>query len=360
NTSPATSIQRIVRENSTRNQQFLHGIANYCKRVNKHILHTTTGNSERNSITKEQFLTWSQDIEKLFLGETKNLYYTPFRSITIEVVQLDDIVANKKIKINTKGILYEYLRTELKQHNSLDHEVIEETLEQPIYEPTEEEQRAVERLGTHLGLPDILSDDFKRRYPHAESTLYNSWDCARDIIKTALADCTKLKGIDLGYYSALPALGLHNRHSVLFHLLPQALNIDIINRGSMDGVNVPQPHLDVNNGEDVENNELIVSFTDGSDDESVISDVISSNNMLKERCHFPKELMLSNKKPILTARKKNEPIAKELSVVTRVFRVRYSLDKKWKQYVREVLLEVHGNQLPSYTVNGSRGTPLIA
>ncbi|KAK0165753.1 hypothetical protein PV328_004248 [Microctonus aethiopoides] len=326
-------------------------------------------------ITKEQFLTWSQDIEKLFLGETKNLYYTPFRSITIEVVQLDDIVANKKIKINTKGILYEYyeyLRTELKQHNSLDHE---------------EEQRAVERLGTHLGLPDIVKsawkksypsreiilrkgctiteyfrrfptlkgalNDFKRRYPHAESTLYNSWDCARDIIKTALADCTKLKGIDLGYYSALPALGLHNRHSVLFHLLPQALNIDIINRGSMNGVNVPQPHLDVNNGEDVENNELIVSFTDGSDDESVISDVISSNNMLKERCHFPKELMLSNKKPILTARKKNEPIAKELSGI-------YSLDKKWKQYVREVLLEVHGNQLPSYTVNGSRGTPLIA
>lgn len=42
----------------------------------------------------------------------------------------------------------------------------------------------------------------------------------RDVIKTALADCNKLKGVDLGYYSALPALNQHNKDSVLFHLLP--------------------------------------------------------------------------------------------------------------------------------------------
>lgn len=53
---------------------------------------------------------------------------------------------------------------------------------------------------------------------------YNRSDCSRDTITTALADCTKLKGIDLGYYSALLALGLHDRNSVLLHLLPHLIN----------------------------------------------------------------------------------------------------------------------------------------
>lgn len=63
---------------------------------------------------------------------------------------------------------------------------------------------------------------------------------------------------------------------------PQALNIDIINRGNMNGENIPPPHPDANNdGKDVDNNELIISSTDDSNDESVVANVISPNNMLK-------------------------------------------------------------------------------
>ncbi|KAK0076851.1 hypothetical protein PV326_010487 [Microctonus aethiopoides] len=218
-------------------------------------------------ITKQQFVAWSEDIQKLFPGECKSLYYTPFRCISVEEVQNDGSVTNKKLKINTKGILfehYEYSRSKLKQQDKLEEEEIEKTVEQPLYQATEEEQQAVEWLGTHLGPPDrvksswtitysarqtilrkgceisdyfrqfptlkgalgaeLLSEDFKRHHPYAEETFYTRWSCARDIIKTALADCNKLKGVDLGYYSALPALNQHNKDSVLFHLLPYLIN----------------------------------------------------------------------------------------------------------------------------------------
>ncbi|KAK0074910.1 hypothetical protein PV326_012070, partial [Microctonus aethiopoides] len=71
---------------------------------------------------------------------------------------------------------------------------------------------------------ELLSEDFKRHHPHAVETFFTRWNCARDIIKTALADCNKLKGVDSGYYSVLPALNQHNKDSVLFHLLPYLIN----------------------------------------------------------------------------------------------------------------------------------------
>ncbi|KAK0074778.1 hypothetical protein PV325_007814 [Microctonus aethiopoides] len=148
----------------------------------------------------------------------------------------------------------------------------------------------------------------------------------------------------------------------------------------MNGENIPLPHPDANNnGKGVDNNELVISSTDDSNVESVVANIISPNNMLKVTKRdviFQRNLCYQIKNQF-TAGKANETIGKELSgegkvqiyqgcgffmqeTILNLIHLRYSLDKEWKHYVREVLLKVYENQLSSYTTEGSRGTPHIA
>lgn len=46
--------------------------------------------------------------------------------------------------------------------------------------------------------------------------------------------------------------------------------------------------------------------------------------------------------------------------ILNIIQLRHPPETEWKKYVREILLEVYGNQLRYYTAKGSGGTPRIA
>lgn len=74
-------------------------------------------------ISRELFISWSEDIEKLFPSESKFLHYSPYKSVREEVRGADGTIVFKKRKINTSGALYEhygYLKTKLRQQHLLE------------------------------------------------------------------------------------------------------------------------------------------------------------------------------------------------------------------------------------------------
>ncbi|KAK0073635.1 hypothetical protein PV325_009467 [Microctonus aethiopoides] len=122
---------------------------------------------DRFKISRELFISWSEDIEKLFPSESKFLHYSPYKSVREEVRGADGTVVFKKRKINTSGALYEhcgYLKTKLRQQHLLEEARLVEVVPE-VLRFTGEEQDAVEWLATHLDPADTVKQKWRKAYP---------------------------------------------------------------------------------------------------------------------------------------------------------------------------------------------------
>ncbi|KAK0178584.1 hypothetical protein PV327_007462 [Microctonus hyperodae] len=215
-------------------------------------------------IQKELFISWLEDIEKLFPSESKFLHYSPNKCVREEIHNADGTIVVKKRRINPSGALYEhygYLKSKLRrQHFWKRSDWQKWSLK---YCNLQEGQDAAVWLATHLGPPDIVKQkwiksyptrmhrfrenitinqyieeypvikgalgsdlltwDFKNIYPDRKNLFFDRWETARYIIIEYLEDSKGFTGDDLGLYRALPALAQHNKDTILFYLLPYLL-----------------------------------------------------------------------------------------------------------------------------------------
>ncbi|KAF7990195.1 hypothetical protein HCN44_011490 [Aphidius gifuensis] len=212
-------------------------------------------------ITREQFISWSQDIERVFPGESRWVYYTPFRSVSTDEVQADGTTKKVTKKYNCSGKLYDHFsfrRSQLRKDNLLQSGRSNQEIINFII--SDDQQASIEWLKTNVGPPnlvaqhwtnsyaarqsilkkgqsihdyfntfqclktaagsDLLLLDFVSLYPNREELFFERWEVARDVIINALSNSKQLTGDDLGYFRALSILPQHNKDAVLFHLLP--------------------------------------------------------------------------------------------------------------------------------------------
>ncbi|XP_034936582.1 uncharacterized protein [Chelonus insularis] len=213
------------------------------------------------SIKGETFAQWSEEIALIFPSESKFIYYSPYDSACVRIVNPDGTITNRRRKRNRKGTLvehFEYLKDKLRTQGLLTATQRESVPE--VLAATDEEQAAAEWLATNIGPPDSVKEhwiksypvrktrlnqnctvhdyfaelpalkggqgpelvalDFQRLYPDREDSLFERWDVARTVIINSLEDCRALNGDDLGFFKALPSLAQHNKDAVLLYLLP--------------------------------------------------------------------------------------------------------------------------------------------